>query len=296
MASLQLPMVLATFFLQFFPGVYSSTFTISNKCSYPVWPGILSGAGTPELSTTGFLLQSGESTSLSVPTSWSGRLWGRTLCTQDSSGKFSCLTGDCGSSTIACSGGGGAPPATLAEFTLDGAGGLDFYDVSLVDGYNLPMMVTPQGGTGGNCSSAACSADLNEDCPVELKIADGSNEGVACKSACDAFGDAQYCCSGAYASPDTCKPSTYSEFFKNACPKAYSYAYDDGTSTFTCAGADYIITFCPGLSTSLKSGSTTANSLAVNHTSSAGHRHRSPTFIGRAIAVGAAVWWLWHLF
>lgn len=32
-----------------------------------------------------------------------------------------------------------------------------------------------------------------------------------------------------------------------ACSAAYSYAYDDATSTFTCTAgaADYLITFCP---------------------------------------------------
>jgi hypothetical protein len=29
----------------------------------------------------------------------------------------------------------GVPPASLAEFTLSAADGLDYYDVSLVDGY-----------------------------------------------------------------------------------------------------------------------------------------------------------------
>ncbi|EMS68137.1 hypothetical protein TRIUR3_12323 [Triticum urartu] len=55
-----------------------------------------------------------------------------------------------------------------------------------------------------------------------------------------------YCCSGAYGSPSTCRPSAYSQYFKSACPRAYSYAYDDSTSTFTCAaGTNYAITFCP---------------------------------------------------
>ncbi|XVE69016.1 hypothetical protein DITRI_Ditri09bG0115900 [Diplodiscus trichospermus] len=239
MATFQLSIVLVMFFCQLFSGGHSSTFTIVNRCSYTVWPGVLSGAGTPPISPTGFVLQPGESTSISAPTSWSGRLWGRTLCTEDSSGKFSCLTGDCGSSTLECYGAGAIPPATFAEFTLNGAGGLDFYVVSFVDGYNLPIMVTPTGGTGGNCTSAGCAADLNGDCPVELKIVDGG-KGVACKSACDAFGDG---------TPNSSKPSSYSQFFKAACPTAYSYAYDDGTSTFTCAGADYVITFCPAPST-----------------------------------------------
>jgi hypothetical protein len=107
------------------------------------------------------------------------------------------------------------------------------------------MMIEPHRGTGGgNCMTTGCMVDLNAACPTELKVMSNGG-GVACKSACEAFGDPQYCCSGTYASPDTCKPSSYSQFFKSACPRAYSYAYDDGTSTFTCDSTDYIISFCP---------------------------------------------------
>ncbi|XP_052195193.1 thaumatin-like protein 1 [Diospyros lotus] len=242
-------------FLLFTSGVFPATFTVVNQCSYTVWPGILSGAGTPPLSPTGFTLHTGEQTTISVPASWSGRLWGRTLCSTDSiTGKLTCLTGDCGSGEIECRGAGAAPPATLAEFTLNGAGNLDFYDVSLVDGYNLAMLVVPQGGTGANCIATGCVVDLNESCPAELKVTSGgAKEGMACKSACEAFGDPQYCCSGEYATPDTCKPSSYSQYFKTACPRSYSYAYDDGSSTFTCSPADYVITFCPAPATSRKS-------------------------------------------
>lgn len=225
--------------------ISSATFTIVNKCDHTVWPGILSNAGITPLPTTGFALQKGESKTINAPSSWGGRFWGRTHCTEDSTGKFTCVTGDCGSGKLECAGSGAAPPATLAEFTLDGSGGMDFFDVSLVDGYNLPMMVVPQGGTGANCSNTGCVVDLNGACPSELKVTSADGDGVACKSACEAFGQAQYCCSGAYGSPDTCTPSSYSKLFKTACPTAYSYAYDDKTSTFTCAGADYLITFCP---------------------------------------------------
>jgi len=39
--------------------------------------------------------------------------------------------------------------------------------------------------------------------------------------------------------------SAYSSVFKTACPRAYSYAYDDGSSTFTCGNAaDYTVAFC----------------------------------------------------
>ncbi|BAS90608.1 Os04g0576600 [Oryza sativa Japonica Group] len=68
---------------------------------------------------------------------------------------------------------------------------------------------------------------------------------AACRSACEAFGEEEYCCSGAYATPVTCRrPTAYSTIFKSACPRAYSYAYNDGMSTFTCNAAAYTITFC----------------------------------------------------
>ncbi|PKA66453.1 Thaumatin-like protein 1 [Apostasia shenzhenica] len=238
------------------PGAICVTFTITNNCGYTVWPGILSGAGTAALDTTGFALSAGQSRTLQIPSSWSGRLWGRTYCSTDrSTGSFSCATGDCGSGKQECSVGGASPPATLAELTLDGSGGMDFFDVSLVDGYNLPMLVVPQGkGIGsGNCTSTGCPVDLNGDCPSDLRVLlpDSGDGGasVACRSACEAFGRQEYCCSGEFGSPSTCKPSSFSQFFKKACPRAYSYAYDDATSTFTCpSGVNYLISFCPSTS------------------------------------------------
>ncbi|KAI3704514.1 hypothetical protein L1987_74736 [Smallanthus sonchifolius] len=248
MAKLQFSIVLLTLcFISSINSIQSATFTLTNQCTYPVWAGILSGAGTSPLPTTGFPLQPTQSNSISIPPGWSGRMWGRTLCSTDSTGRFTCLTGDCGSGTIECNGGGAAPPATLAEFTLNGANGMDFYDVSLVDGYNLPMMVVPQGESAGNCNVTGCFVDLNRNCPSELRLtgSGAGDESVACRSACEAFGDPMYCCSGAYSTPQTCNPTSYSEYFKTACPTAYSYAYDDGTSTFTCSSANYVITFCP---------------------------------------------------
>ncbi|CAL5366199.1 unnamed protein product [Camellia sinensis] len=143
---------------------------------------------------------------------------------------------------VECHGAAATPPATLAEFTL-GSGTQDFYDVSLVDWFNLPMIVDSNGGSGP-CRSTGCAADLIRQCPNELQVGNGD----ACKSACGAFGSPQYCCYGAYSSPSTCPPSMYSQMFKSACPKSYSYAYDDATSTFTCSGADYTVTFCPSIS------------------------------------------------
>ncbi|KAL8172115.1 hypothetical protein V2J09_023919 [Rumex salicifolius] len=258
---LTLPLFAVALFFQSEMAV-ATTFTLLNKCDYTIWPGILSNAGVAQLSSTGFALQTGETQTISLPAAWAGRLWGRTHCTADSTtGNFVCQTGDCGSGKIECAGGGAAPPTTLAEFTLDGYGGQDFYDVSLVDGYNLAMTVVPVGGTGNNCSSTGCVSDLNGSCPTELSVmSDDGGQSVACKSACEAFTQPQYCCTGAYATPDTCTPSTYSQVFKAACPRAYSYAYDDKTSTFICGNSpDYAITFCPSPTTSQKKTASTTD-------------------------------------
>ncbi|MCL7038409.1 hypothetical protein MKW94_030682 [Papaver nudicaule] len=229
-----------------------ATFTFINNCDYTVWPGILSNTGSPKLGTTGFQLPKANSVSFQAPAGWSGRFWGRTGCTFDSSGRGSCSTADCGSGQIECNGNGATPPATLAEFTL-GIGSQDFYDVSLVDGYNLPMIVEGNGQAGSTCVTTGCVTDLNRQCPTELKVGNGD----ACKSACEAFRTPEYCCSGEFGTPTTCRPSVYSKIFKSACPRSYSYAYDDATSTFTCTGADYTITFCPSYSNSQKASKET---------------------------------------
>ncbi|KAG6474841.1 hypothetical protein ZIOFF_064056 [Zingiber officinale] len=214
-----------------------------NKCGETVWPGILSNAGSTPLQPTGFELAASASRAVQAPGGWSGRFWARTGCSASAGGGgWSCATGDCGSGRVECDGDGAAPPATLAEFTLAAAGqGRDFYDVSLVDGYNVPVLV--EAGGGRACPSAGCAVDVGQSCPAELRVPGQSH---ACRSACDAFGKPEYCCSGAFASPATCRATAYSQVFKSACPKSYSYAFDDPTSTFTCSGgADYIITFCP---------------------------------------------------
>jgi hypothetical protein len=55
----------------------------------------------------------------------------------------------------------GVPPATLAEFTLSSDPTVpDNYDVSLVDGYNLPMSLTNNKG----CPVGLCGVDLGPNC------------------------------------------------------------------------------------------------------------------------------------
>ncbi|XP_047335356.1 thaumatin-like protein 1 [Impatiens glandulifera] len=224
----------------FFIGSHSATFTITNNCPYVIWPALLTSSG-PIASTTGFELPSQSTSTIVAPAPWSGRMWARSYCSGGND-SFNCQTGNCGSKQIPCNGLGGEPPASLIEFTLAGGGNLDFYDVSLVDGFNLPVTVTARDG----CPSTSCPVDLNASCPDELALKDPSGGKVGCKSACMVYGTPEYCCNGDHATPSTCGPSKYSEFFKSKCPQAYSYAYDDKTSTFTCpTGGDYRITFCP---------------------------------------------------
>ncbi|URE28639.1 Thaumatin family, partial [Musa troglodytarum] len=310
---------LAFFVAILISGAHSATFGFKNNCPFTIWPASSANADKAALSQTGFQLDSGASFSLDAPPAWGGRLWARQTCSTDSAGKFSCITGDCGTGQVACNGNGGAPPTTLVEFTLQGDGGKDFYDVSCVDGFNLPVLVVPSGGSncestscpvnvnaqcpqelqvtapdggvfscitgdcgtgqvacngaggappttlveftlqgdggkdfydvscvdgfnlpvlvvpsgGSNCNSTSCPVNVNAQCPQELQVTAPDGGVVGCKSACLAFNTDEYCCRGQYDKPDTCKPSDYSKIFKNACPQAYSYAYDDRSSTFT---------------------------------------------------------------
>lgn len=256
-----------------------------------------------------------------LPPAWGGRFWGRTGCQDfNDNGVPACQTGDCGGHLGCPAGVGGSPPATLAEFTLippDQPIGVDFYDVSAVDGTNLAVRITavpdtfnsrPPPGTNlpYYCQSPGCTEDcgaldpcpwdLETTCPPELQqlvddkqvgcrsagqvcAIDPNNPVLACAATNDLYGctgggpndvvgscysnnAAPTCCGCPSWSPDgECKnnnpkwqlpsaPEKYARVFKDACPTAYSFPYDDPTSTFTCQGlpdrnVDYDITFCP---------------------------------------------------
>uniref|UniRef100_A0A2N9GF55 Thaumatin-like protein n=1 Tax=Fagus sylvatica TaxID=28930 RepID=A0A2N9GF55_FAGSY len=137
------------------------------------------------------------------------------------------------------------PPASLVEINIATDGGKDYYDVSLVDGFNLPVLVATQGGTG-DCQTSTCPANVNAVCPTKLQVKGSDGSVIACKSACTAFNEPQYCCTGTNNTPATCLPTNYSKIFEDQCPQAYSYAYDDQNNTFTCSGGpNYAITLCP---------------------------------------------------
>lgn len=227
--------------------VTSRSFTIENKCDYTIWPATYNYQGSVD--TTGFILEKGEKRTINTTSSWKGYLWGRTLCSRDSSaGYFSCITGDCDSGNIECSK-EAVPPATLAEFNLVSDGGNDYYDVSVINGYNLPVLVTPENGL---CKSIGCDIDIKKTCPTELWMPDiKSNDPYACRTSCQKNQTRELCCVGHYQEvgipPQECKRTIYSETFNRTCPGAYSYAYDNNSSTFTCPySSNFVIQFCPG--------------------------------------------------
>lgn len=145
--------------ISFFFWSGACTFTITNYCPYTIWPGTLAGSGTPQLQMTGLELASGQSIRIPSVPGWSGRIWARTGCTFDASGAGTCRTGDCGG-RLECGGIGATPPASLFEITLGQGYDRDFYDVSFVDGYNLPLIAAPRSIYGG-CTVTGCTADIN---------------------------------------------------------------------------------------------------------------------------------------
>ena len=155
---------------------------------------------------------------------YAGRIWGRSNCTTIN-GTFTCETGDCGFEQCAFDGvqRGGEPPASLAEFTLRGNDDQDFFDISLVDGYNLQITIhvtNPNTNKSGDywCKDPTCNRDLNQICPEELKKRNSQGIVIACLSACEKFDTDEYCCRGAFGSPTTCKsinwPVNYPAIFK----------------------------------------------------------------------------------
>ncbi|CAI0411235.1 unnamed protein product [Linum tenue] len=234
-----------------FPALISITdgatteLTILNNCDYSVWPGILGNAGHSTPKQGGFHLCRGQQVTFQVPRHWSGRIWPRQGCSFDQSTKKGyCQTGDC-SGMLECRGIGGVPPATLVEMTLGtSASALHFYDVSLLDGFNVPVSVVPINGLGRECGVAACEADLNAVCPSVLVI-ERQGKVVGCKSACLAAKSDSYCCRGEFADPKACKPSVFGIVFKAICPRAYSFAFDEASGLKTCIAPRYVITFCP---------------------------------------------------
>ncbi|KAI8094845.1 thaumatin [Gilbertella persicaria] len=162
------------------------------------------------------IIQVQDTHTLTVAHHWAGRIWAKA-----SSGDY---------------------PATLAEFRL---GELDYYDVSLVDGFNLPLRIEPQSTEHvelRHCQPSGCLQLPS--CPKDLQVFD-QHQLVACASPCSVYGTDDYCCTGTSGTSNTCTLNYYAQQVKQACPDVYSYAFDDATSVYGCKTHVYHVVFCP---------------------------------------------------
>ncbi|XVE64881.1 hypothetical protein DITRI_Ditri07aG0137200 [Diplodiscus trichospermus] len=211
-------------FVTLFSLAHAATFDIRNNCPYTVWAGAVPGGGRR--------LNRGETWQISAaPGTKEARIWARTKCNFDASGKGKCETGDCGG-VLQCKG-YGSPPNTLAEYAIDQYAKQDFIDISNIDGFNVPMEFSSN--SPGCKRVIKCTADIVGQCPKELKVPGG------CNGPCPVFKTEEHCCNSG-----NCGPTNFSRFFKERCPDAYSYPKDDPTSLFTCpTGTNYKVIFCP---------------------------------------------------
>jgi hypothetical protein len=238
---------------------------------------------------------------------WEGAMWGRTGCTplnaSDPHSPLNCTgapTNDVNSryDSVSPGGSGGKPPASKFEWTFDGGlvnpKAMDVYDLSLVDGFNAPVMLYPVKGsfdpknpwTDKNLSpyyanASGSAVDLNDKfkhgagklsrtkipimkngtiyalhsaCTYYQKLCDSSSPD------CNRTLQDMACCNPPYGSnksaPIHCDWDKYlpddvntKDFFKKYYPGVYSYAYDDGESTYQVRGlatrnTEYICQFC----------------------------------------------------
>ena len=236
--------------------------------------------GTPLVDGGGFKLNAKTGTHTStVVRNWQGAFWGRTGCT-GSDDDLDCDWQTCrvytdGKGKTQCAGQGITPPATKGEINFD-ENGQDTYDVSIVDGFNVPMSIELVPGTGQkvpldakhakfDCGVAGTKTDLlplfkstGLNYARLAKISDGTL--MAIWSACSAASPPnpldprwkEYCCKPPWGSAQDytingntkCDPTTWpkdmqtAQFFHDYLIGSYSYAYDDDASTFQCRNKD----------------------------------------------------------
>jgi len=153
-----------------------------------------------------------------------------TACKWPSAAIWASVTGKCANPA----GSGAATDrnlANLAEFNI-GQSSLDYYDLSNVEAYTIGLGISVTSSKGGQCSTIKCSIpNIRSFCGGDNQLITESSGALVCKNTDGAAGEG---------------PTANTKLFKNACPQAYSYNYDDATSTFTCnTGSNYQVTFCP---------------------------------------------------
>lgn len=248
-------------------GIQGRNIEFTNKCSHDVWVHPLTNAQGPPL--PGGIQRLGYYGVYNYPIpdgGWGGRFWPKINCDQNGN--------ECefGQSVDPCPAGGCHPPAeTKVEFFFPPSNDPNdiWYDISLVDGYSLPVDILPS-VQQGSCTFTHCAVSLDL-CPInEIDVGDlriiKNGRTVACLSPCkrwnypypfglglpeDIAPGVYLCCPTPPIWPEECRagPVIYTEYVRlihRDCPTAYSYAYDDEAGLHNCPNnIDFKVTFCP---------------------------------------------------
>jgi hypothetical protein len=207
---------------------------IENRCDYATWTLVSDAFRNIMPNSQPYKMEPHTAIVVGWPNEFSGRIWPRSSCTGSGYNDLKCVqTG----------------ADTLAEFTLTKGMNSDWYDVSLVDGFTIPVGILQLdvpwksrpdyvvgGPLGSNeiCGSPVCAPDLNPNCPASQQQKDAGGKVWGCKSG-----------------P---KASDAAKYLKAGCPSSYSYDFDDPQSLFRCPTAaqnggtgakDYDIIYCP---------------------------------------------------
>ena len=247
--------------------------SITNSCAFSIWLGQTPNSGFAPLPSSnpnpGARLDSGQTANYSIPADgWGGRFWPKTGCDSDGN---NCQAG---SSVPPCPATGCQPPAdTKVEFFYSplASGSRPYYDITLVDGYALPVKIVPSQSDGGRCTQTNCALSLAA-CPSDeigglgnlQVVKDG--QVVQCLSPCKRWNypppwgqgkpetqqpGEQFCCPTPPVSPGECRAglieqTKYVSLVRAECPSAYSYTYDDTGGSHDCPpGTSFVATICP---------------------------------------------------
>ncbi|GAA5926543.1 hypothetical protein JCM1841_001441 [Sporobolomyces salmonicolor] len=157
----------------------------------------------PYSDTPGWEQKSGEFKSVTVPSTWNGRIWGRRACTTDSSGTLNCVAGGCSGGLDCGDGALGESTALERRLWSSNNGEYNVYDLQNGAGWSILTQVVP---ATDNCSSIACTTTL-ETCPQNSMMLN------------DSYGN------GDYNSATTCIPSIIQDYDYFKTPGEHFYAY-----------------------------------------------------------------------
>lgn len=249
--------------------VTQRSLTVANECTAPIWLVLQPNRGGSSLAAEPVRLAPATKQAFGIADrGWAGRLWAKTGC--DAAGR-NCQAGE---AVEPCPANGCQPPAdTKVEIFFPDNSGPDraFYDVSLVDGYSLPVAVVPNGAATGRCQPIRCEPSL-ADCPAEeiaglgdLRVRSGDIT-VQCLSPSKRWNwptplglgrpeqeplGLAVCCPTPPVSARDCREGVISRTHflhtvRRGCPGAYAFAYDDDVGLHNCqAHTSFTVRFCP---------------------------------------------------